>query len=149
MSSAPSAVALVALLAALIPALHFVWLIVEWWMSRRVRLEPRLQSVYTADGRSGIRARIRNTGGRTVNTEWVVFETRARRVDLPVDLQPPLARGRIESWAISWRELLDHGISGEEPIRVRVTVDAEREFVSRWTVFASPSCPLASVGVGS
>src|ERR1700730_18385184 len=120
MSAAPGVVALVALLAALIPALHFGWLIVEWWISRRVPLEPRLQSVYTADGRSGIRARIRNTGGRTVNTEWVVFETKSSRLRLLVDMEPSLARGRVESWAVSWRELLYHGIRREEAMRVRV-----------------------------
>ena len=146
MSGLPSVLALLPLLAVLIPGLQLVCLLLEWWTSRRVRVEPRLQPVYTADGRSGIRARIRNTGGQTVNTEWVVFETTSSRLRIPVDMEPSLARDRIESWAVSWRELIRHGISREEAIRVRVKLDVEREFVSRWTVFAMPSLRLADVG---
>lgn len=144
MSGVPSVLALVSLLAALIPALHFVWVLMERWTSRRVRLEPRLKAVYTADGRTGIRARISNTGGKTVNTEWVVFETSAARMQLSVDTEPPLPSGRIESWAVSWRELLQHGINREEAIRVRVKLDVDREFVSRWTVFGTPSRRLGA-----
>jgi hypothetical protein len=73
-----------------------------------------------------------------VNTEWVVFETYTARLQLPVDTQPPLAKGRIECWPVSWRDLIRHGIGREEAIRVRVKLDVEREFVSRWTVFRTP-----------
>ena len=46
-----------------------------------------------------------------MNTEWVVFETDARRLQLPVDTQPSLPRGRIESWAVTWRELIHNRLA--------------------------------------
>lgn len=124
-----------AFLAAAIPALHFLWIILEHRGRQRVQLDASLQPVWTPDSRKGLRARVYNSGGMTVNTEWIEFETPTTRWAIPVDAAPPLERGRVEYLAISWLELLRHGIDPDQPVRVRVRADLGREFYSRWAAF--------------
>jgi len=132
-AGAENLVPLLTVVAAAISALHFLWLLHERWSNQRVRLDAKLQAVCTPDARTGIRAWIRNTGGQVVNTEWLVFETRLRSWRIAVDARPPLAKGRVESWAVTWNDLVKQGIEPGEPMRARISVDLGREFVSDWT----------------